>query len=261
MQSYQWRHTAAQPSSAAAKAKAPISPSPYPKTKKKIKTMLVDDDARNAILPKKFLQVESHEITYADNGPTAWKLHPSKCSDLMPLDVNMPDMNGFEPARLIRRQDHHMRIILLTDRTEITDRLTGIHPKGNDYIPQAVLSRRTYQHPSARQTETTRMFAENIGRVVQQHPSARQTETPRILAENIRRVVEQHPSARQTETLRMLAENIGRVVERDAILEAVWATPVMPTRWLSTCQSPICTVCSRPTSPSRPLRSRSAGTS
>lgn len=98
--------------------------------------MLVDDDARNAILPKKFHQVESYEITYADNGPTAWKLHPSKCSDLMPLDVNMPETNGFELARLIRRQDHHMLILLLTNNTEITDSLTGFHPKGNDYIPK-----------------------------------------------------------------------------------------------------------------------------
>ena len=48
----------------------------------------------------------------------------------------MPEMNGFEMARIIHQNDKRVIIFFLTDRTDKVDRLYGFKLKGNDYIPK-----------------------------------------------------------------------------------------------------------------------------
>ena len=98
--------------------------------------MLVDDDRQNSEFLRKFLEVEGYEVTYAENGRKGWEAFSAAKPDLVLLDVNMPVMNGFELARLIRERDLGVLIFFLTDRTEKADRLKGFDLKGNDYIPK-----------------------------------------------------------------------------------------------------------------------------
>lgn len=56
--------------------------------------------------------------------------------NLVLLDINMPEINGFEVARQIRSWDKKVLLFFLSDRTEISDRLKGFSLKGNDYIPK-----------------------------------------------------------------------------------------------------------------------------
>ena len=89
----------------------------------KIRILLVDDDRQNSEFLRKFLEVEGYEVTYAENGRKGWVAFSAIRPDLVLLDVNMPVMNGFELARLIREQDRDVLIFFLTDRTEKADRL------------------------------------------------------------------------------------------------------------------------------------------
>ena len=98
--------------------------------------MLVDDDRQNSELLRKFLEVEGYEVDYAENGRAGWEMYAANRPDLVLLDINMPEMNGFELARKIREQDRDVLIFFLTDRTEKADRLKGFDLKGNDYIPK-----------------------------------------------------------------------------------------------------------------------------
>ena len=54
--------------------------------------------------------------------------------DLILLDINMPEVNGYEVARQIRETDKHTLIFFLTDRTDKTDRLEGFKVRANDYL-------------------------------------------------------------------------------------------------------------------------------
>ena len=140
--------------------------------------MLVDDDRQNSEFLRKFLEVEGYEVTYAENGRKGWEAFSAAKPDLVLLDVNMPVMNGFELARLIRERDLGVLIFFLTDRTEKADRLKGFDLKGNDYIPKPFYPeeliakiRERFEHRQAslpsRMTIGQTIFDSNIGQTVE----------------------------------------------------------------------------------------------
>ena len=176
--------------------------------------MLVDDDHQNSEFLRKFLEVEGYEVTYAENGRKGWEAFSAAKPDLVLLDVNMPVMNGFELARLIRERDLGVLIFFLTDRTEKADRLKGFDLKGNDYIPKP-------------------FYPEELIAKIRERFEHRQASLPSrmVIGQTIfdcnLSTIEyagtvQHLSARQSEILTILAQNIGQTVERDFILLSVW---------------------------------------
>ena len=180
----------------------------------KIRILLVDDDRQNSEFLRKFLEVEGYEVSYAENGRVGWEMFSAIQPDLVLLDVNMPVMNGFELARLIREQDHDVLIFFLTDRTEKADRLKGFDLKGNDYIPKPF-------YPEE-------LIAKIKERFEHRQPTlpSRITIGHTIFDSNLS-IIEidgtvQHLSTRQSEILTILAQNIGQTVERDIILQTVW---------------------------------------
>ena len=180
----------------------------------KIRILLVDDDRQNSDFLRKFLEVEGYEVTYAENGHKGWEAFTAAKPDLVLLDVNMPEMNGFELAQLIREQDRDVLIFFLTDRTEKADRLKGFDLKGNDYIPKPF-------YPE-----------ELIAKIKERFEHCQLTSSPRmtigqtIFDRNLSTIVfdgtVQHLSARQSEILTILAQHVGQTVERDIILQSVW---------------------------------------
>lgn len=64
-----------------------------------INILLADDDVKNSLLLKKFLEAENYVVSYAPDGLTAWEMYHRQHPDLILLDVNMPAMNGFELAQ------------------------------------------------------------------------------------------------------------------------------------------------------------------
>ena len=180
----------------------------------KVKILLVDDDRQNSEFLRKFLEVEGYEVSYAENGRVGWELFSAIRPDLVLLDVNMPVMNGFELARLIRKQDRDVLIFFLTDRTEKADRLKGFDLKGNDYIPKPF-------YPEELIAKIKERFEHR-----QSAPSTRMMIGQTIFDRNLSTIeidgVVQHLSARQSEILTILAQNIGQTVERETILQSVW---------------------------------------
>ena len=176
--------------------------------------MLVDDDRQNSEFLRKFLEVEGYEVTYAENGRKGWEAFSAAKPDLVLLDVNMPVMNGFELARLIRERDLGVLIFFLTDRTEKADRLKGFDLKGNDYIPKP-------------------FYPEELIAKIRERFEHRQASLPSrivigqtIFDSNLSTIeftgTVQHLSARQSEILTILAQHIGQTVERSYLLEYVW---------------------------------------
>ena len=180
----------------------------------KIRILLVDDDRQNSEFLRKFLEVEGYEVSYAENGCKGWEAFSAAKPDLVLLDVNMPVMNGFELARLIRERDLGVLIFFLTDRTEKADRLKGFDLKGNDYIPKP-------------------FYPEELIAKIRERFEHRQASLPSrivigqtIFDSNLSTIeftgTVQHLSARQSEILTILAQHIGQTVERSYLLEHVW---------------------------------------
>ena len=179
-----------------------------------INILLVDDDLKNSMLLKRFLEVEGYCVTYANNGTIGWELYHTSKPDLILLDINMPEMNGFELAQKIREVNQKVLIFFLTDRTEKDDRLKGFSLKGNDYIPKPFypeeLIAKIKERFENRSIEMQREFM--IGKTL--FNSNLSTVTYNGVSHTL--------TARQTDILLLLSQNIGTMIEREQILKTVW---------------------------------------
>ncbi|MDE5880116.1 MAG: response regulator transcription factor [Muribaculaceae bacterium] len=178
------------------------------------KILLVDDDVKNSLLLKRFIAAEGFEVMYAPNGRVGLALYHDWHPDLILLDINMPELNGFEVAQIIRATDRRVIIFFLTDRTDKTDRLYGFSLKGNDYIPKPF-------YPEELIAKINERFDSEIISKEVEYGLGETVFRPNISSVTYKG--ETHSlSVRQSEILTILAKNVGSVVERDVILNAVW---------------------------------------
>lgn len=178
------------------------------------KILLVDDDLKNSMLLKRFIELEGYEVAYASNGRIGYELYKDIHPDMILLDINMPEMNGFEVARAIRHTDKRVIIFFLTDRTDKVDRLYGFSLKGNDYIPKPF-------YPEELMAKINERFESDLTGRDEEYLLGNTTFRPNL--SNVTYNGETHAlTVRQSEILAILAKNIGKIVERDTILNAVW---------------------------------------
>lgn len=183
-----------------------------------IKILFADDDLKYSMLLKSFLQQHGYDVTYAGNGKKAWEQFPEVKPDLVLLDINMPEMDGYEVAERIRTIDPKVLIFFLTDRTEKNDRLKGFSLKANDYLakpfyPEELLAR-IEERFSINESETIEEEVYHFGETTFCYNNNElRTRSSRVLI-----------TSRQADILRLLAKNIGNVVSKEMIQEAVWGT-------------------------------------
>ncbi len=178
------------------------------------KILLVDDDLTNSMLLKRFIEAEGYEVTYASNGRIGLELYRDSRPDLILLDINMPEMNGFEVARTIRLSDKRVIIFFLTDRTDKVDRLYGFSLKGNDYIPKPF-------YPEELIAKINERFESDLVSHEMEYRFGNTVFHPNL--STLSYDGETHSlSVRQSEILSILARNEGKLVERDVILNTVW---------------------------------------
>ncbi|MDH6353961.1 DNA-binding response OmpR family regulator [Dysgonomonas sp. PH5-45] len=178
------------------------------------KILLVDDDLKNSMFLKRFLEEESYEITYANNGNVAWELFIPFKPDLVLLDINMPEMDGFALAQKIREYDKNVIIFFLTDRTEKADRLKGFSLKGNDYIPKPFYPEELIAKIKERFDRLSDCEEEiyQVGNTIFNYS---------LCNINFNGIC-QNISARQSDILKILVQRLNSIVERDYILDNVW---------------------------------------
>lgn len=178
------------------------------------KILIIDDDLKNSMLLRRFIEAESYEVTYAPNGKVGLDLYHEIHPDLILLDINMPEMNGFEVAQAIRKVDHRVIIFFLTDRTDKIDRLYGFKLKGNDYIPKPF-------YPEELIAKINERFDSDITAQDVEYKLGDTLFRPNLASLTFNG--ETHTlSVRQAEILAILVQNIGKVVNRDTILDTVW---------------------------------------
>lgn len=182
----------------------------------KFKILFADDDLKYSLVLKRFLENEGYEVFYTGNGAMALKAFSAVKPDLVLLDINMPELNGFEVAEKIREQDRHTLIFFLSDRSDKNDRLKGFGLKGNDYLskpfyPEELIAR-IKERFEINSPENLREELYNLGDTIFNYS------TNEIRTGNHKTLI----TSRQAEILRILALNRNVAVGRDAILDAVW---------------------------------------
>ncbi len=95
--------------------------------------LIVDDEREIADLVELYLKGEDYVIHKFYSGKEALECARTQHLDLAILDVMMPDIDGFEICREIRKT-HHFPIIMLTAKVEDMDKITGLTIGADDYI-------------------------------------------------------------------------------------------------------------------------------
>ena len=110
------------------------------------KTILtVDDEIQVCELLKAYLEKDGYEVLVATDGKSALEQANGARPDLILLDLNLPEINGLDVCRTIRRRSG-VPIIMLTARVEETDKIIGLEIGADDYItkpfsPREVMAR------------------------------------------------------------------------------------------------------------------------
>jgi len=95
--------------------------------------LVVDDEPKIVKLARDYLEQAGYRVQSADNGKDALAVYRQGHPDLVVLDLNLPEQDGLEVCRALRRASD-VPIIMLTARIEETDRLIGLELGADDYI-------------------------------------------------------------------------------------------------------------------------------
>ncbi|HEX5597792.1 MAG TPA: response regulator transcription factor [Micromonosporaceae bacterium] len=180
-----------------------------------MRVLLVEDDLRVASALSSALQRRGHIVIHVMTAAEAVETGPV---DLVLLDLNLPDRDGLEVCRQLRRNNDNVAIIAVTARAEERDRVAGLRSGADDYVVKPfsmaelqarieAVMRRTFRAPQAE--------------------AALQVGNLRIDV-NARRVwvAEREVSLtrKEFELLTVLARQAGSVVPRNRLLLEIWQT-------------------------------------
>ena len=97
------------------------------------KILVIDDEPQIVEICSDYIKAAGYEVISAANGIEGLLKARQEKPDLIVLDIMMPEMDGFEFCRTIRREND-VPIIMLTARVEETDKLIGLELGADDYI-------------------------------------------------------------------------------------------------------------------------------
>jgi two-component system response regulator MprA len=95
---------------------------------------VVDDERGVRELLRRVLTLDGYEVLTADGGAAALDLITGEVPDAVLLDVGMPDVDGLEVCRRLRRIGERVPILMLTARSAVSDRIEGLDAGADDYI-------------------------------------------------------------------------------------------------------------------------------
>jgi two-component system alkaline phosphatase synthesis response regulator PhoP len=182
------------------------------------KILVIDDEPTIVNLVQAYLKPEGYEVFTATDGPSGLKAVRAFKPDLIVLDVMLPGMDGLELLAKLRRESQ-VYVILLTARTEETDKIVGLSVGADDYVTKPFSPRELVARVKAalRRIQTGSGSGGEGSVLAFQHVridmDARQVTVDDQLIDL---------TASEFDLLHVLAENRGRVLSREQLLERVW---------------------------------------
>ena len=176
--------------------------------------LLVEDEPSIASLVRAYLERDSYKVVWASNGADALAALDRHQIRMVILDIGLPDIDGFEVCRRIRRRSQ-VPILMLTARDEEPDRVAGLELGADDYISKPFSPRELVARMKAvmRRVEPQPIDAKvTLGDVVLDR-SAREVTVAGELVDL---------RSKEFDLLAFLMDNHGLVVSRDQLLDRVW---------------------------------------
>lgn len=177
--------------------------------------LVIEDERRLANLVRRALQEEGHKVEVSNDGAEGLDMAEATGYDLLVLDLMLPHLDGVEICRRLRSTGSDVRILMLTARDTVEDRVAGLEAGADDYLVKPF------------------SFTELIARVralarrqIQPQVEIELTSGDLVLdlqrreARRDGRTIEL--TAKEFQLLEYLMRNAGYVMTRTQILDQVW---------------------------------------
>lgn len=182
------------------------------------KILLVEDEQRIADTLKLGLVENGYEVEVAYDGKMGLKLFQSQPFNLVVLDLNLPEINGYELCKMIRASNSNIPVIILTALNSLEDKIEGYDAGADDYVIKPFEFRELLM---------------KIRVLLRRSGSARQIPTGNLLkADNLQMNLDAKEvtrdgipislTAKEFQLLEYLLRNKNRVVSRADIAINVW---------------------------------------
>src|SRR5262249_29175931 len=192
-----------------------------PGTKKTI--LLIEDEPQIILGLKDSLEFEGFIVVTAEKGRDGIALARSENPDAVVLDLMLPDVNGYTVCEEIRRWNAFVPILMLTARSQETDKIRGLDAGADDYVTKPF----SVNELIARMRAIFRRAQRGSGA-----PEAFEIGEAKVNlgAHTVSvRSAEHQLSFYEVELLRLLVERSGQPVSRDEILSKIWGLEAAPT--------------------------------
>ncbi len=99
-----------------------------------MRLLVVDDDRGLRDVLRRALTLGGYEVRLAETGADALAEVSSAAPDAVVLDIGLPDIDGLEVCRLLRREGNRVPVLMLTARDAVSDRIDGLDAGADDYL-------------------------------------------------------------------------------------------------------------------------------
>ena len=179
-----------------------------------MKILLAEDDKKLGKMLTLLLRKQNIVVDWLENGRAAYEKIYSDGYDVIVLDWMMPDLNGLELCRRLREEEYDGKILILTARDAVEDRVNGLNSGADDYLVKPfditeltarlhALSRRSRQYSGEKLAFKGYTLERGTYNLV--YAKERSELRPR-----------------EFKLLELLMRNRGQVIPRDVLLERVW---------------------------------------
>ncbi|MGI8422490.1 MAG: response regulator transcription factor [Gaiellaceae bacterium] len=176
--------------------------------------LLIEDEESIASLVRAYLEREGYRVLWKRTGLEGLATLESEPARLVILDIGLPDMDGFEVCRQIRRR-RAVPIVMLTARDDEVDRITGLEVGADDYVGKPFSPRELVARVKAvlrRSEPDSEIDVLQLGDLVLRRSSREVQVGERDI--DLR--------GKEFDLLAYLMENRGNVLSRDLLLDRVW---------------------------------------
>ena len=174
------------------------------------------------------LENEGFRVIAAEDGKSALELFRSEQPDCICLDIMMPEINGYDVCKAIRKEDQQVPVIFLSAKSEEIDKVLGLELGADDYISKPFGVREVIARIRA-VTRRAISFKNNSSAedIIDEFQIADLSVYPSEL-KALRGDLEIELSPRDIRILKLFSNNQGKVLDRNRIYDTGWGVSHMP---------------------------------
>jgi DNA-binding response OmpR family regulator len=179
-----------------------------------VRILIVEDDHTIAQAIKEGLEQESYAVDVEYDGDDGFAAASTGDYDLLVLDVMLPGLSGLDIAGKLRADKNHVRILMLTAKDQVPDRVRGLNTGADDYMVKPF----SFEELLARIRALLRRPDEKLGEVLEAGDLTLDT-----IAKEVKRGDTLIPlSSKEFALLEYMLRNKGRVLSKNNLINHVW---------------------------------------